>query len=160
MQFKQAIQALSDSGADFVVIGGVAAMLHGSDRFTSDLDIFYSRAKTNLTRLRDALAPFHPRPRGFPPELPFVWDEATLRNSSVLTLETDIGNVDLLAEVAGLGPYEEIKARAKLADAFGRCVALLDIRSLILVKRTVGRDKDLLVIPELESLMEAEETAE
>jgi len=157
MQFKQAIQALSDSGVDFIVIGGVAALLHGSDRFTSDLDIFYSRSKTNLNRLKHALAPFHPRPLGFPPEFPFVWDEATLRNSSVLTLKTDIGNVDLLAEVAGLGTYEETKARAKIADAFGRRVALLDIRSLILAKRAAGRDKDLLVIPELESLMEAEE---
>ena len=71
-------------------------------------------------------------------------------------MQTDIGNVDLLAEVAGLGPFEEIEARSKTADAFGRRVAVLDIRSLIQAKRAAGRAKDLNLIPELESLMEAE----
>jgi hypothetical protein len=121
------------------------------------LGICYSRASANLQRRKDALAPFHPRPRGFPPELPFIWDEATLRNSSVLALETAIGSIDLLAEVTGLRTYDEIKAQSKIADAFGRRIAVLDIRSLIQAKRAAGREKDLSMIPELESLMEAEE---
>ncbi len=48
-------------------------------------------ASQNLRRLAAALAPFHPRPRGFPTGLPFIWDEGTLRNTSILTLQTDIG---------------------------------------------------------------------
>lgn len=78
-------------------------------------------------------------------------------NSSVLTLESSIGDIDLLAEVAGLGPYEEIKAHAKIADAFELHIAVLDIRSLIRAKRAAGREKDLSIIPELESLLEADE---
>jgi hypothetical protein len=156
MNLERALRALCGAGADFVIIGGVAATFHGSAHVTFDLDICYSRATPNLKRLKEALETFHPRPRGFPPELPFVWDEATLRGSSVLTLQTDIGNIDLLAEVAGLGPFEEIKACSKIADAFGHRVAVLDIRSLIRAKRAAGRAKDLALIPELESLMEAE----
>ena len=157
MNLEKAFHALCDAGVDFVVIGGVAATLHGSAHVTFDLDICYSRANANLKRVTKALAPFQPRPRGFPNGLPFIWDEATLRNSSVLTLETAIGSIDLLTEVAGLGTYEEIRAQAKIADTFGRRIAVLDISSLIRAKRAAGRSKDLAIIPELEGLMEAEE---
>jgi hypothetical protein len=65
MQFERAVQLLCDAGVDFVVIGGVAATFHGSLLVTYVLDICYSRAATNGARLVTALAPFHPRPRGF-----------------------------------------------------------------------------------------------
>jgi hypothetical protein len=158
-EFEQPIQILCDHEVDFVIIGGLAAILHGSAYNTNDLDIFFSRASSNLTKIKRALAPFHPRPRGFPPDLPFVWDEATLRNCSVLTLKTDLGDIDFLAEVSGLGPYEEVKSRANLVEAFERRVLVIDIRSLIRAKRAAGRVKDLSVIPELESLLEAEESS-
>jgi hypothetical protein len=112
MKFGVAVQALCDAGVDFVVIGGVAANLHGSAAVTFDLDICYSRSSINLPRLVQALAPFHPRPREFPTELPFVWDAATLRNITVLTLDTDLGKVDLFAEILGVGSFEEVKACA------------------------------------------------
>lgn len=110
MQFKRAIQALCDAQVEFIVIGGLSANLHGSARVTFDIDICYSRRTSNLKRLSAALAPFHPRPQGFPAELPFIWDETTLRNSTVLTLQTDLGEIDLLAEVAGLGGWDDVKA--------------------------------------------------
>ncbi len=159
MNLGKTIPLLTDAAVDFVVIGGVAATLYGSAYITFDLDICYSRANTNLKRLKDALSPFHPRPRGFPPDLPFVWDEATLRNSAVLTLQTDLGDLDLLAEVAGLGTYDQVKAGSQIIKAFEREVAVLDLRSLIRAKRASGREKDLSIIPELESLLEAEEQA-
>jgi hypothetical protein len=117
MQFEKAAQALCDAGVDFVVIGGVAATLHGSAQVTYDLGICYSRASTNLRRLIEALSPFHPRPRGFPGNLPFIWEEATLRNGRVLTLQTDIGEIDLLAEVTGLGAFDEVKQQAITVEA-------------------------------------------
>lgn len=157
MNLERALHALCDSGVEFVVIGGVAAALHGSAQVTFDLDICYSRLSPNQKRLRDALQPFHPRPRGFPRDLPFVWDEATLRNNTILTLESEIGAIDLLAEVAGIGNYEQLKSRSISVNAFDRSVAVVDIRSLITAKRAAGRQKDLSSIPELESLLEAEE---
>jgi hypothetical protein len=71
MQFKAALQVLSDAFVDFVVIGGMAATFHGSARVTYDLDICYARTPENLRRLAKALSPFHPRPRDFPSGLPF-----------------------------------------------------------------------------------------
>jgi hypothetical protein len=78
---EKAFHALSAAEVDFVVIGGVAATPHGSARVTFDLDICYSRASANLKRLREALGPFNPRPRGFPPGLPFIWDEPNWQGS-------------------------------------------------------------------------------
>jgi hypothetical protein len=156
MQFKRALQALCDAQVEFVVIGGVSANWHGSARVTVDLDIFYSRVSANLKRLVVALAPFHPKPRGFPAGLPFIWDEATLRNSSVLTLQTDLGEIDLLAEVAGLGGWSDVNARAMTVSAFDRSIRTLDLASLIASKRAAGRPKDLDALPELESILESE----
>src|ERR1700694_1183755 len=99
MQFESALKMLCDAEVEFVVIGGVAASFHGSARITYDLDICYSRTAANLRRLAKALAPF----RGFSEELPFIWDESTLRNRSLFTLITDLGQIDLLGEVLGLG---------------------------------------------------------
>jgi hypothetical protein len=157
MDFAKAVQALVDEGVEFVVIGGVSASLHGSARFTFDLDICHSRAASNLRRLAAALAPFHPRPRGFPTDLPFLWDEHTLQNGTVFTLATDLGAIDLLAEVAGLGAYDQVKAHSLMVEAFDRRVATLDLRGLIQSKRAAGRERDLSGLPELESLLEAGE---
>jgi predicted nucleotidyltransferase len=157
MKFDTAVQALCDEEVEFIIIGGWSAILHGSAHLTKDLDVFFSRRTDNLKRIRRALAPFHPRLRDLPPGLPFLLDEATLRNCSVLTLTTDLGPIDLLAEVAGLGSFEQVAADAVQVEAFGRTVRTLDLESLIKSKKAAGREKDLRVLPELESLREAEE---
>jgi predicted nucleotidyltransferase len=157
MNVNTAVQALCDAGVEFVIIGGWAAILHGSAYLTNDLDICFSRKAENLKRLQRALAPFHPRLRDLAEDLPFVWDEATLRNGTVFTLTTDVGKVDLLAGVAGLGSFDEVKSGSVIADAFGRQVYSLDLKSLIQSKRAAGRAKDLMILPELESLLEAQE---
>jgi predicted nucleotidyltransferase len=157
MNVEAAVQALADSGVEFVIIGGWSAILNGSAYITNDLDICFARNSENLRRLARALAPYHPLLRDLPKGLPFVWDEATLRNGTVFTLETDLGKIDLLAEVAGLGTYEELTTGSVATEAFGRKVWTLDLKSLIKAKRAAGRDKDLAVLPELESLLESQE---
>jgi hypothetical protein len=152
-----AVQALVDAGVDFVLIGGWAAILNGSVQTTRDLDICYARTPDNHRRLAGALAPFRPRLRDFPPDLPFVWDAASLNNGTVFTLATTLGLIDLLAEVSGVGSFQQVKASSKLVEAFDRRVWTLDLRGLIAAKRAAGRPKDLLALPELESLLEASE---
>jgi hypothetical protein len=155
VQFERAVLALCDAEVEFVVIGGVAAALQGSAHLTFDIDFCYSRRSSNLRRLAAALSPFHPRLRDLPPELPFVWDEVTLRNGTVFTLVTEIGIIDLLAEVAGVGTYDDALARSTRATASGRSYRILNLRALIDSKRAAGRPKDLLMLPELEALAEA-----
>lgn len=155
MVYRRALEVLSDGEVEFVAIGGVAASAQGSAAVTFDLDICYSRTATNLKRLVSALAPFSPRPRDFPETLPFVWDEVTLRNSTVLTLQTTIGKIDLLAEVAGVGGWDEVKAQSREIDVFGCRVLVLNLPALIQSKKAAGRPKDFAAIPELEALLEA-----
>jgi hypothetical protein len=72
------IGLLSRAGVEFVVIGGVAATMHGSAHATYDLDILYRRTSENIERLAIALAPLRPYLRGAPAGLPFVLDSATI----------------------------------------------------------------------------------
>jgi hypothetical protein len=157
MNFPRALQLLVDSGVDFVVVGGWSSIFHGSAALTNDLDICYSRSPENLKSLARALAPFKPRLRGLPDDLPFVWDEVTLRNGSLFTLTTVLGDIDLLAEISGVGGFDQVKEHSILVNAFDRSVRTLDLRTLIQAKRAAGREKDLRVLPELESLLEAQE---
>jgi hypothetical protein len=155
MNLIRAVQVLADAGVEFVIIGGWSAILHGSSHMTNDLVVCFSRSRENLTRLASALAPYHPRPRGFPAAVPFVWDEVTLGNGTVFTLDTDLGEIDLLAEVAGVGNYEHAVANSTLVHLFERDMRTLDLTSLIRSKRATGRVKDQAVLPELEALLAA-----
>lgn len=156
MTFDAPVQALCDGGVDFIIIGGLAAILHGSAYATNDLDLFISRDTDNLKRVALALEPFHPRLRDIPAELPFVWDAATLRNGTIFTLTATLGRIDLLMEVAGLGSYPDAKTKAIKVEAFGRQVLTLDLASLIQSKKAAGRDKDLAVVRELEGLLDSD----
>ena len=103
-----------------------------------DLDIRYSRTSGNLRRLAQALAPFHPKPRGFPDGIPFLWDETTLRNGSIFTLQTGIGEIHFLAEVAGLGVFDDVGKHAMTVEAFGRELLTLDLPGLNQRRRSPG----------------------
>jgi hypothetical protein len=130
----------------------VAAVVHGSARLTQDLDVVYDRTPQNLDRLVTALAPQEPYLRGAPPDLPFEWSSATLRAGLNFTLQTRLGALDLLGEIAGGGGYDELVADAivvELADVEFLCLGL---PRLIEVKRAAGRPKDLEAIAELEIL--------
>ena len=155
MNLVRAVQVLVDAQVDFVIIGGWSAILHGSAQLTRDLDICFSRARDNLKRIAAALAPYHPQLRDLPPDLPFVWDESTLRNGTIFTLVTDLGIIDLLAEVSGVGDYKDALRDSVVVQSFDREVRTLDLRALIRAKRAAGRPKDLAILPELESLLEA-----
>ena len=75
-------------------------------------------------------------------------------NSTILTLQTALGEIDLLAEVAGVGTYEDARKNAIQVEAFDRQIFVLDLPALIQSKRAAGREKDLAALPELEALEE------
>lgn len=71
-------------------------------------------------------------------------------------LNTDLGVIDLLAEVCGIGTYGDVYGSSVEVEAFGRRIRALELRALIQAKKAAGRTKDLLMLPELEGLLEAE----
>ncbi|MEQ1947090.1 MAG: hypothetical protein ABL995_07865 [Bryobacteraceae bacterium] len=155
MKLFVAVQAFVDMGVEFIVIGGWSAVLHGSSYITNDLDVCFRRTRENCKRVAEALRPYHPRLRDVPDNLPFVWDAATLANGSIFTLKTDLGMVDLLTEIDGIGTFEDALKLSVKVPAFDREVWTLDLPALIRSKRAAGRPKDLQLIPELEGLLDA-----
>jgi len=152
--FEKLFQALGRGDVQFIVIGGFAAILHGSAHLTEDLDIAYSRETDNLKRLASALAPFQPYPRGAPPGLPFLWDVETLRRGLNFTLTTTLGDIDVLGEISGGGTYEDLLPHTFVVRVFGVECRCLGLRRLIQVKRAAGRPKDFEVVAELEAILE------
>src|SRR5687767_3274265 len=103
--FRSLLTLLAGAHVEFIIVGGAAATAHGSARLTQDLDIVYKRTPENISRLARALAPHNPYLRGAPPGLPFRLDERALQNGLNFTLATNLGALDLLAEITGGGSY-------------------------------------------------------
>ena len=152
--FASLLKALIENQVGFILIGGAAAIAHGSSRFTQDLDIVYRRSADNLLALAEALAPLHPYPRGAPPGLPFSFDQRALQIGLNFTLQTSLGSLDLLGEVPGMSTYPELLAGSSEVLVFGERVRCVDLPMLIHLKRAAGRPKDFEVIAELEALLE------
>ena len=150
--FSRVLQTLAGGGIDFIVIGGLAAIMHGVGRATYDVDVVYARTPANMERIVEALAPFEPYLRGAEPGLPFKFDARTIRNGLNFTLLTSIGGVDLLGEVAGGGSYENLLPCATRVSGFGTEFLTVTLDKLIDLKRAAGRPKDIETIAELEAI--------
>jgi hypothetical protein len=154
MVFDQLLRPLVQHEVAFIVVGGVAAIAHGSARLTEDLDVVYQRSPENLNRLVSALAPYKPYLRGAPPGLPFIWDSATLIRGLNFTLTTTLGDLDLLGEITGGGTYEDLLPQTMELDIFGFRCRCLTVRQLIRATRAAGRPKDFETLAELEAIEE------
>lgn len=151
------IERLAAGGVEFIVIGGVAAAVHGSAHITFDLDILYQRTPDNIQRLAAAIEPLQPYLRGAPEGLPFRFDAATIARGLNFTLTTTLGAIDLLGEVAGGGNYDALAMESETALIGGRTIRCVTLRRLIALKRAAGRPKDLIVLGELEALLDERE---
>jgi hypothetical protein len=154
IDFERLIGVLVDGKVDFVIVGGVAATLHGSARLTTDLDVVYSRSRENIKKLVSALSTMTPYLRGAPPGLPFRLDAETVRAGLNFTLTTDAGPLDLLGEIAGGFNYEALRKRSIVVELYGRRCRVIDLDALIEAKVAAGRPKDLEVVAELETIRE------
>jgi predicted nucleotidyltransferase len=141
---------LVDGGVDFVVIGGVAVVLQAQPRFTKDLDVCYAVDPANLERMASVLTNLNARLRGIDEDLPFVADARALRQTQILMLTTDHGDIDLLVDPSGAPPYAELRADADLLDVAGIEVRVASIEHLTAMKRSAGRPQDLIDIEALQ----------
>lgn len=151
------VRVLSGAGVDYIIVGGVAAGIHGALRTTLDLDIVYARDQSNVDRLVAALAPFHPYLRGAPSGLPFRLDAETIFRGLNFTLTTSLGDLDLIGEITGGGGYEALKSSADVVELEGFQCLVVSLPKLIHLKRAAGRGKDREALAELEALLEERE---
>lgn len=142
------VGALVDHGVDFVVVGGMAGIAHGSNYPSFDLDVAYARDRANVGRLVAALEEIGVRLRGGPDDLPFALDARTIENGANFTFITPHGDLDVLGEVAGTGSYEQLRASAEEEEISGIPVRVASIDDLIAMKRAANRTKDRLMLEE------------
>ena len=152
--FRALLATLVNNGVEFLIVGGAAAIAHGSARLTEDLDIVYRRTPDNIRRMVESLNGFSPYLRGAPTGLPFQWDPETVSKGLNFTLTTSIGDLDVLGEITGGGSYEDLLPHSVVLDPFGISCHCLNLKRLIHVKKAAGRPKDLEVIAELEAIQE------
>ena len=155
-QTERLLEVLANSGLDFVVVGGVAAIAHGATTATQDLDIAMQVDPDKIRKLLDALAPY--RPAHFTrPDLPLIAANAeSLANFRLLLVETDLGRLDVLSEVE---PFEGVAdvPTVQLALLPERLFTVIDLDALIEVKAYVGRGKDKILEQELRAVKEQRE---
>jgi predicted nucleotidyltransferase len=150
LRLESLLGRLANAEVDFIVVGGVAVAFQGYARSTKDLDITYATDKENLQRLGEVLIAVHARLRGVPEDVPFVPDDRTLARTRLLTLDTDDGGLDLLADPPGAPPYENMRARADRVDFDGIVIAVAALDDLLAMKRAAGRPQDLADVEALE----------
>ena len=153
IDFGAVLRAFEDAGVDSIVVGGLAATIHGSARLTQDVDFVYSREPRNIECLAEELRPHAPYLRGVPEGLPFEWSAATVARGLNFTLTTNIGDIDLLGEITGGGDYQSLLPHTIEVEIFGHRCRCLDLPALIRAKRASGRPKDLKALAELEAIL-------
>jgi len=152
--FERILTSLGSADVAFVIVGGVAATVHGSARLTSDVDVVYERSRANIERLVRALSPLNPYLRGAPAGLPFKFDVETVRRGLNFTLTTDAGPMDVLGEITGVGDYGAVLAVSEELALYGEPYRCINLDALIVSKRAAGRPKDLEAVAELELIRE------
>jgi predicted nucleotidyltransferase len=152
LRADELLRRLTARGVDFVVIGGIAAVLHGSAQNTFDLDICFAADAGNLRALGDVLQELHARLKGVDDDVPFVPDADTLRRIEVLTTVTELGELDVMTRPAGSHGYEALRRNADRFDLGGFSVLVASIDDLIAMKTAAGREKDLVAVDELEAI--------
>jgi hypothetical protein len=146
------LRRLTNAGVDFVVIGGIAMLLHGSARLTRDLDIVFAGDDGNLEALGAVLAGLKAQLRQIGEQVPFVPDARTLRNVQLLTLDTDAGWLDVHREVDGAPRYDLLRRHAERMDLGDFSVLVASPDDMIAMKLAAGRSVDLVDVEELEAI--------
>lgn len=150
--------ALNEAGVDYVVVGGLAANLRGSQRVTKDIDIVYSTEATNLRKLCAVINAIEPRiiVLGQPEGSGLTLTPQHLKRHPLLQLSTKLGEVDLLSTIAGFKSYGAIKKASNAVDVDGRSIPMLTLAGVIKSKRVLKRPKDIDDVKQLEAIAELE----
>ena len=142
---------LIEAQVEFVLIGGFAAVAHGVTLVTRDVDICCRFTEENLMRIQQAFADLHPVHRSRP-DLPLALTPEQCASLKNLYLRTDLGIVDCLSEVLGVGDFETVlKQSVELELPFGNCW-ILDIDALIRAKESMNRDHDRITVKQLQEI--------
>jgi hypothetical protein len=137
---------------DFVLIGGMAGVVHGSNLTTDDIDICVAMSEGSAAAIIAALSDLSPHFHAHPKRIPLPTDPAVLAGFKNLVLKTDLGRIDILTEVSGLGHFSDVKAVSQVVQIGDLRVKVLTLEALIVAKLAVGRPKDLRAVSILQTI--------
>jgi hypothetical protein len=147
-------RVLRDHEVDYVLVGGLAAVLHGSTAMTNDADIVPARDRGNLERLADALRDLEARIRTHtdPDGLAFDPHPALLESMAMLNMTTRCGDLDLTFAPAALEDYDALLGNSVEFELAGCQVKVAALADIIRSKETANRPKDHATLPILRAL--------
>jgi len=148
---------LKDSGLEFVVIGGVCVVYHGALLATFDLDICCAFGEENVRRIESAVGDLHPVHRLTANKLPLEMTRSAFGDLKNLYLQTDLGKLDCLSEVAGVGDFKSVLDQSVVASLSYGQFRFLNLDALIAAKKAVGRERDLDAVRRLCAIKERKE---
>ncbi|HSZ13864.1 MAG TPA: DUF6036 family nucleotidyltransferase [Solirubrobacteraceae bacterium] len=143
LDLPELFRALAERGVEYLVIGGVAAQVHGGRRTTKDLDVTPAPDPENFERLAAALVELDARPQGLGPSAPTPTAEQLRIAAIVPPLATRHGELHVLNEVPGAAAYEDMRQRALSIDLDGIHLLIVGVDDLVRMKQTMGRPRDL-----------------
>jgi tRNA A37 threonylcarbamoyladenosine dehydratase len=151
MRLVELLGVLVRHEVEFVVVGGVAAVINGAPITTSDLDILHRRTPENVRRLVAAVteidATFRTDPRKIRP------NESHLLGPGHALLQTTLGVLDSLGTIETNTTYEDVLVDTFVTEVAGLSIRALTLERLIKVKEQAGRPKDLRMLPELRATL-------
>lgn len=149
---EQLLKRLLDQRVEFVIIGGYAVMAYGVPLITQDVDIACRLSVENLLRLQAAVADLHPVHRLTPQKLPLQLTRESCAGLKNLYLRTDLGVVDCLGDVLGVGDFDAVLGDSQPVQlGFGEC-RILTLDALIRAKEALGRPRDRQAVVELRAI--------
>lgn len=154
LQGDRLLRELLDAGVQFVLIGGLAAQVHGSPSLTGDVDICFALDRDNLERLATAINSLGSIRRELPSGVHAPLDARSLRAGDVFTLTTRYGDLDLLAHPDPGFDFETLIGHSISASILGVEVRVASLADLMAMKRAAGRPKDRIELEILGALRE------
>ena len=155
--FFELLKRFVSNKVDFVIVGGFAGVVHGCTYVTQDMDVYFDFSVENLLGLQKALSDLHPVHRMATGRVELNLTEENCAQFKNLYLDTDIGQLDCLSSIDGIGSYQEVKKASISIEAEGLQIRVLSIEGLIESKKTLNRPRDEQAIIQLEAIKKIQE---
>jgi hypothetical protein len=146
LRFADILQILSRNGVDFVLVGGIAAVLEGAPVSTFDLDVVIHRTSENYQKVLAALSELNARYLD-PAGRHIVPDAGKLNSLRIHRLLTDSGPLDIMESIGDGLTYMDLVNQTVDYEVGGFPVRTLNLETVIRSKEQARRDKDLMVLP-------------
>jgi hypothetical protein len=153
-KFLELLTSLTKSEVNFVIIGGFASVAHGCTNVTQDIDICCDFSPTNLMRLQKALIGLNPVHRMTAQKVKLKLTEDNCKSVKNLYIDTDLGQLDCLGYVKGVGDYHQAAKVSEKIEIDEIVFNILNIEALIESKKAMNRPHDQQTIIELKALNE------